>query len=360
MCRSRFSILSAEVVDKYTDYQIKLDKIYFNIFDGLYLENLTITDKNKVPLLTAQAVKINFSWLDLFLDEALTLDRVELHNSHFYLQYKTELSNIQHFSMQLEGLFKKLNSREVKTLTLQLEDASDPAPSAPAIQQYLVLKEIDIADSYFHYCNNPALNGAAGFSFDDINVLVEKSQIEDFVWSSADLRFAVVAARGEESQGNFKVEDLKTKFLFSDQRLEFSEVEARLKNHYLKSDSINFRYAKLDHLQNFDSLDLTLNIEKSQISIPHLAWIFRPFAEFKDTVNLNLIFEKRGQSLHIQNLEADFGQASRLALNDFFSDDYKKLDYCRLSSYGFRPHYHQTRFRPLSASDCQRPLAFEL
>lgn len=322
-----------KLVYRHTDYKIGLGKLDFDIFDNLYLENLTITDKNQVPLIKAQSVKISFSWLELFSNEGITLERAEISNSHYYQQYNGGKANIQKFIDQLKVLFKKQVDQELKTSVPESPAYENPEPQAPAPQskatssapptQYLFIKAIDIKDSYFHYCNNPHIKETPNFSFEDLNTLIEEAQIKDFLMNSDALTCAILRAKGEEVHGNFKVEDLKTKFLFSDYELKFWDVETTLKNHYLKSDSIYFSYTNLDQLTNFDSLKLLLNISESQLSIPHLAWIFEPFANYKDTANLKLNFEKRGQSLRIKDLDAKFGQTSHLKLKDYWSEDYK-------------------------------------
>ena len=310
------------LINKHTDYQVNLDRIQFNIFNTLKMHNLTIINKTGIPLIEAEDLEVSFSWIDMFEDETITIAKIKLVKAHFYLQYNLEAMNLSEFLAQVEKMFQDTDSPELENQTFEIKEHASPSNLQSQSQMQFKIQDIDLSDTYFHYCDNSYIDAESNFSFNDLNVLIRKGQMKDFVIDLDSLRFDVLAIEGEETHRNFIIRDLKTKFFFSDQCLKFTDIDAKLNKHLLQADSISFRYDHVNQLTNFDSLDLAFNIRKSRLSVADLAWCFEPFTAYKDTLNLALVFSKQGQALHVQKVDLDFGANSHLQLAEFSTEDY--------------------------------------
>ncbi|MEM9855893.1 MAG: translocation/assembly module TamB domain-containing protein [Bacteroidota bacterium] len=284
----------SEKLSKAIEYDISIQRISIDWFDQVAVEDLKIVGPSGDLLMKASKVKLNYT-LQTLLGEDPSLDELYFSSGTVALKKVAHgdslMLNINHFVRKLRSLQKKKKGQKTKAFTI---------------------KKVQLNETAFSYKDNFTDTIPPGFNYHSFTIQDIQAKIEGLYSLGDTLKLNVIELTGKDSLTNLNIDKLTTEFFYSNQAMNFHELDLILGKSRIKK-SIEFKYRKSADLRNFVSR-VTVNAElvNSLIHSKELSEFVPTFRNLDEYLDISGKFKGRINSFQIKDLDLKLSGGSVL------------------------------------------------
>jgi hypothetical protein len=246
-----------------TGFRSTIDGFKMLWFDRLELSGVSIYDPAGNKMIRAGEIMINFELSHLLRQKNVNVDGIYLDSAHVYLAMLDESDTSRDLNINI--LIARINEKFA---------GSGGGGKTPRIN----IGEAFLNKSQFTYYNQFKDSIRTGFNYNQFSVAVDEAQLEGFMIMGDTTEFNVRTLIANDIATGFPVTQLSTFFRLSQGGMEFTGLDLRAGESYIR-DTIIFTYARQRDLNNFISkVKIHANLSNSIVNHKDLS-LFAPGVE---------------------------------------------------------------------------------
>lgn len=280
---------------KVSGFTITVKSFYLVWYDRLTIEGLQALDPENNTLLSADELKINFSFFTLTQEKNVNIDGIELQNATINLTKITDLDSTR--DLNINVLIERINR-----MTATGKGGSSSAK--------VNIGEIVLSRAQFSYIDSDKDTIAPGFDYNHFRLALPEVNAENFKVIGDTIQFNLSYLRAIDEKTKFNVKQLSTFFRISQNSMEFTKVVLKAGNSII-TDTIAFKYKSMLDLNDFNNkVNVDLRLKKTIIDPADLA-LFAPQATvLKSPLHLSGNIKGKINRFTYRNMRIDMGNTS--------------------------------------------------
>ncbi len=255
-------------LNKGSEFQIEIGRIKLNWWDTIELQDVLIKDHRDSTMIAAESIVADFEILKLIPPGIPTLDQIRIKSADLHL-----LTHAGDSQMNINKWLRELNlrfGRRSSGRTTRLE-----------------IKQIELRDLAFSLVNfnkDPIL---VGFDYNRIEFKDIILNAEKFNLVGDQIDLDVKMLTGMAVNSDLKIQELKTKFSYSSEFMEFDRLTLKTSNSTLK-DYLRLEYSSPAAFSNFNEKVLLIaNLEESSLDLRDLMLFAPNLPDIEDKIFLS-------------------------------------------------------------------------
>lgn len=281
-----------------TGYKIEIERVQIHWFDEIALQNVAVYDHYDSLMISAGSLMLDFDLRELIQSSELNFNELQIERAGVQLiTFPGEESmNIINFIDQLAAL----SSKEEPT-----EDVYSP----------FRIGRIRVNRLDFLMSDIEADTLAGGIDYNHLRVSGIFADLRDFYLSNDTVSLRVNSMEGVEPGSGFRLNNLRTDFLYSNTQLAFRNLFLSAGTSVVR-DSLVFSYADPSALSDFIySVDIDANLRNSRIYSEEIALFIPAFEGLDQFYRLEGRISGRVNSLSLDDIKLGFGDRSSMEGN---------------------------------------------
>ena len=234
-----------KLVSSATDHSISIDRVKVSWLDQAELKEILIRDLQNDTLIYSGSLMINYSIRDILNGDYLSIEEIGATDLRLKLTKYDSTS--------------KLNISEL--LDALKKDTSANKESTP-----MYISQLTLSNLHLSLNDKTREVDKTRLDFSNLDFSIPYFTLGELAVESDTIFGDIIQMKGVENNTNFAVDELSTRFYFSDQSLSIDNLSFRTPTSQI-SDSLEFFYNGLDDLGNFvDSVSFICHFDNSRIS----------------------------------------------------------------------------------------------
>ncbi len=300
-----FALLQLSVVQTYlaqrvsvslsqrTGYGIELDKIDIKWFDVATIDGLLILDRDKDTLIYAKSATVDYTINTLIGSDTIILDDLVLNSPLVNLKwYPTGTLNITDFIRS----FKKKKQNKKKIIVP------------------VIIRHGSIIGGQFSYKDprKEPMNDLKRFDYNFFDLDSINGDVSQFMIRQDTISLVSNQLEARESNINFKVKDIQTKFQYCRKSMEFVDSDVRTSKSRI-SNFVRFEYNSNADFSHFvDSIKIKADLDSTFIHTKELAYFAPAIGQFNDVWGISGHYTGKVSNFRSKNARLSFGKKSHI------------------------------------------------
>ena len=274
-----------------TGFPVKVARVHLRWFDSFELDELQVYDQQDSLMISIEEAFVDFHLLNLIKGVHPTLDEVVLNKPRVQL-----LKNAPENGLNINAFIRNI------------QDLLPPAKPGPKKYTAFTIQDVTVHDGTLIY-NDQHQDSLQGiFDYNHIYLHKIDGQLEAFRIIADTVEFNLKELSTTAPFYDFKVDQLKTFYRFTEQSMLFRNLDLKAGDSYV-SDSLVFTYSNIEALEYFvDSVSIHANLKNSIINSMDLA-VFAPyFQDYQETYYLSGQFDGTVSKFQARDIDIHFGK----------------------------------------------------
>ncbi|PIY10212.1 MAG: hypothetical protein COZ18_06510 [Flexibacter sp. CG_4_10_14_3_um_filter_32_15] len=288
--------IGATYLSERLGFPITIERLYFSDIDKVTLIGLKVIDHTDRLFIDSDTLNADLGWRKIFGGEVIQIDNVELRGTQFNMTMNpaTESWNINELIRAISALSSTSDStQKTKNVPFKINKAS--------------LHNVQFS------LHNPAKDSLETGLFDYNHFTISNiyGELDYFRLFKDTVELNVKNGSLIEPFVDFPVSNLDVFFRYTNNSLEFLNLDAKIGNSHLK-DTLIFRYDSTAYLsENFiEKVDIYANLQNAQIDFADLARFAPSLKQYKERLVATGVVRGTVNDLRSKDLRIDFANQS--------------------------------------------------
>ncbi|WP_338762446.1 translocation/assembly module TamB domain-containing protein [Bernardetia sp. ABR2-2B] len=288
--------IGATYLSERLGFPITIDRLYFSDIDKLTLINLRVIDHTDRLFIDSDTLNADLGWRKIFGGKVIQIDDLELRGTQF--------------NMTLNPATNSWNVNELVKAISALSSTSDTTKKTKAIPFKISKASLHNVQFSLH---NPTKDSLAAGMFDYNHFTINQiyGELDYFRLYKDTVELNVKKGSLIEPFVDFPVSNLDVFFRYTNNSLEFLNLDAKVGNSHLK-DTLIFRYDSTAYLsENFiEKVDIYANLQNSQLDFEDLARFAPSLRAYDERLVATGLVRGTVDNLRSKDLRIDFANQS--------------------------------------------------
>jgi hypothetical protein len=288
--------IGASYLSERLGFPITIERLYFSDIDKVTLIGLKVIDHTDRLFIDSDTLNADLGWRKIFEGEVIQIDDLELRGTQF--------------NMTLNPATNSWNVNELVKAISALSSTSDTTQKTKDIPFKISKASLHNVQFSLH---NPTKDSLATGLFDYNHFTISQiyGEIDYFRLFKDTVELSVKKGSLIEPFVDFPITNLDVFFRYTNNSLEFLNLDAKIGNSHLK-DTLIFRYASIDYLSsNFiEKVDIYANLQNAQLDFADLARFAPSLKAYKERIVATGLVRGTVSDLRSRDLRIDFANQS--------------------------------------------------
>ena len=288
--------IGATYLSERLGFPITIEKLYFSDIDKVTLLNLRVIDHTDRLFIDSDTLNVDLGWRAIFEGKVIQIDNLELRGTQF--------------NMTLNPATNSWNVNELVKAISALSTTSDTTKKTKAIPFQISKASLHNVQFSLHNPTKDSL-GTGLFDYNHFTISQIYGDINYFRLFKDTVELDVSKGSLIEPFVDFPITNLDVFFRYTNNSLEFLNLDAKVGNSHLK-DTLIFRYDSIDYLSNnfIEKVDIYANLTNAQLDFQDIARFAPSLKAYKERLVATGLVRGRVNDLRSKDLRIDFANQS--------------------------------------------------
>jgi len=251
-----------------SEFHTEIGRIKLNWWDSIELKGVKITDHRDSTMIAADAILVDFQISSLLPPGFPALDQVRIESAKIHL-----LTHSGDSSMNINRWVDELNDRF--------------GGSSTGAKPRFDIGTIEMRQSEFALVNYNAEPITEGLDYNRLRFKEITANAQKFSINGNEISLELKILTGIESSSDFRIQELKTNFIYSPEFMEFAQLSLKTRNSTV-TDYLRFQYASPAAFSNFvDEVVIIANLNESKVNLQDLRLFAPTLPDINDDIFLS-------------------------------------------------------------------------